>query len=135
MTQDIGKYYPYTLNTVELVLNEDDAIYNQQGGEYALLNLVQLGSEYSAGFLGSVTIGVETNDTSPSTTTTSSGTRVSSSSSAFSTAKTSSGNTITAALATPQTASLAQINTGLVQMVGAAVLSIILGGYFAGLLR
>lgn len=56
-------YSPYNGNTDDLTLNSADSIYTEQGGEYSLLNLVQLGSDYSTGFLGSVTFGVEMKDT------------------------------------------------------------------------
>ena len=46
----------------ELVLNADDGIYVHQGGKYSLVNLVQLGPRYSAGFIGTVTLGVEVED-------------------------------------------------------------------------
>ena len=63
---DIANYEPYSQNKVQLTLNSEDNIYLDQGGKYSLLNLVQLGSSYSSGFLGSVTLGVEANDTSSS---------------------------------------------------------------------
>jgi hypothetical protein len=59
MTQDMKNYSPYNGNTDELTLNSVDSIYTEQRGEYGLLDLVQLGSDYSSRFLGSVTFGVE----------------------------------------------------------------------------
>ena len=63
----MANYEPYSQNKAQLTLNSEDNIYLDQGGEYSLLNLVQLGSSYSSGFLGSVTLGVEANDTSSTT--------------------------------------------------------------------
>jgi hypothetical protein len=59
-------YEPYSGDTNDLTLNSEDSIYLDQGGEYGLLNLVSLGTDYSAGFLGSVTFGVEVDDMSVS---------------------------------------------------------------------
>jgi hypothetical protein len=55
----MGNYVPYSGNTNKITLNEADGIYTHQGGKYSLVNPAQLGPEYSAGFLGSVTFGVE----------------------------------------------------------------------------
>jgi hypothetical protein len=51
-------YYPYSGDQNTLTLNSEDSIYTEQSGESGLLNLVQLGSDYSAGFLGSITVGI-----------------------------------------------------------------------------
>ena len=50
---------PYSRNINRLTLNADDRLYTHQGGEYSLVNLIQLGDDYSTGFMGSVTFGVE----------------------------------------------------------------------------
>jgi hypothetical protein len=74
LTQDMKNYEPYKGDTNELTLNSEDSIYSDQGGEYGLLNLVSLGTDYSAGFLGSVTFGVEVDDDMSVSSSTSSGT-------------------------------------------------------------
>jgi len=62
LTKDLKSWAPYSRNVNELVLNADDGIYVHQGGKYSLVNLVQLGPRYSAGFIGSITLGVDVED-------------------------------------------------------------------------
>jgi hypothetical protein len=98
----MAKYQPYSQNTVELTLNSEDSIYTSQGGEYSLLNLVQLGTNYSAGFLGSLTLGVEANETDTSST-------------SSTTATSSSTGSVDSVI-----------------VVGASILSVVVGGFLVG---
>ena len=74
-------YYPYSGDQNTLTLNSEDSIYTQQSGESGLLNLVRLGSDYAAGFLGSITVGISggSGDASDAGSSTATGTAISSS--------------------------------------------------------
>jgi len=128
LTKDIGNYYPYNLNTVELTLNSEDSIYLQQGGEYALLNLVKLGSDYSAGFLGSLTVGVESNGTDSSAT---------SSVSTSSTSKAPSGTTVAGstttvgAVTTQSSTSWGSSITASMGLFAAILISVLVGSFLS----
>jgi len=122
----MANYEPYSRNKNKLTLNSEDNIYLGQGGEYSLLNLVQLGSDYSSGFLGSLTLGVEAANTSSSTSTTSLTAQISTATSSSSTGTEGYFSTTIAAstLATASSGSVGRIerSDGVISVLVAGIL-------------